>query len=234
MLTKKIPETNEDRLIILQAIIEQEKVCLNEDKVLSEVEFQELINLTGIFDAANTNYNQVVTDRNKAITLYNELLKNAKLYVSHFIQVLLLTVIRNEIKPENLLLYGFPVNNPVIPDLSTEKNVLHWGEKLMQGESERIYKGGIPLYNPAIAKVKVHYELFKESIHSLTIYEKNLLRLQNNMDTTCKNADELIKSIWKKVEEKFRYYATDAQISKLRAYKIQFLYRKGVQLNVFE
>jgi len=235
MLAKKLPETNEERLSILQTIIEQEDTDVVEnDKVLSIVEFQELRHFTSTFESIDSVFNQAIIDRDKAINLYNELFKNAKLYVSHFIQVLFLTVIRNEFKSESLLLYGFPENNPVMPDLSTEEAVLHWGEKLMRGEAERTYRGGIPLYNPAIAKVKVHYELFKESIYSLAIYEKNLLRLQNNIEASCKKADELIWDIWTKVEERFSDYSHEAQIIKFRAYKIQFLYRKGIQLSVFD
>jgi len=234
MLEKKLPETNEERLSILQTIIDQEEMGAESDKILSIVEFHELSHFIISFEASNSIYNQAIIDRDKAIILYNDLFKNANLYVSHFIQVLLLTVIRNEIRAENLLLYGLPEHNPTLPDLSTEESVLQWGEKLMRGETERTYRGGIPLYNPAIAKVKVHYELFKESIYSLAIYEKNLLRLQTNMEDTIKKADELIWDIWTKVEEKFSNYSHEAQILKFKDYKIQFLHKKAVQLNMFE
>jgi len=234
MSAKKLPETDEDRLNILQAILEQEEINEEPDKILSAIEFQELRLLTNSFEATNSVFNQTIADIERAKNQYRDLFKNAQLYISHFIQVLFLTVIRNEIKAENLALYGFQGNNPVLPDLSTEEAVLKWGENLMRGETERTYRGGIPLYNPAIAKVKVHYELFKESIYSLTIYKKNLLRLQNNMEEMRKKADDFILDIWNKVEDKYSKVSSEKQTLRFNAYKIQFLYKKGEQLSVFD
>jgi len=234
MLAKKLPKTDEERLNILLAALEQEEINEESDKILSIVEFHDLRSLTNSFEAANSVFNQTVTEIERAKNLYCTLFKNAQLYISHFIQVLFLTVIRNEIKSENLVLYGFQENNPVLPDLSTEEAVLEWGEKLMRGESERTYRGGIPLYNPAIAKVKVHYELFKESIYSLAIYEKNLLRLQNNMEEIRKKADNFILDIWNKVEERYSKASFEKQTLRFNAYKVQFLFMKGRQLSVFD
>ena len=234
MSAKKLPETDEERIEILRAAIEQEETNEAWDKILSIMELQELRLFTSSFEGADSNLNQAITDKYKAKNLYEELFKNAQLYISHFIQVLFLTVIRNEIKAENLTMYGFQENNPVLPDLSTEEAVLKWGEKLMRGETERTYKGGIPLYNPAIAKVKVHYELFKESIYSLSIYEKNLVRLQNNMENFSAKADEFILNIWTRVEERYNRTSQAEQNLRFKAYKIQFLFQKGEQLNVFD
>lgn len=234
MLAKKLPETNEEKLSIFQAILEQEEINEESDKVLSIIEFHELRLFTETFEAIASAFNQAVIDMENTKAQYNDLFKNAQLYVSHFIQVLFLTVIRNEIKAENLALYGLEENGLVLPDLSTEEAVLQWGENLMRGETERTYRGGIPLYNPAIAKVKVHYELFKDIIYSLTIYEKNLLRMQNNMEDIRNKADELIVDIWDKVEKRYSKCSSYEQSLKFRDYKIQFLYKKGEQLNVFD
>jgi len=234
MLTKKLPETNEERINVLRAILNQEELNEDGDKVLSMSELHELRLFTTSFEGADFILTQAIIDRNKAQRLYDDLFKNAQMYVSHFIQVLLLTVIRNEIKSEFLVLYGFNEKNSEIPDLSTEEAILKWGENIMQGETERIYKRGIPLYNPAIAKVKVHYELFKEAIYSLTIYEKNLLRSQTGMKDLRKQADDYILNVWSKVEAYYYKYPQDEQTQRFRAYKIQLTPQKVRQLNVFD
>ena len=234
MLAKKLPETDEERLCILQAILEQEEIIEASDRILSIIEFHDLRMFTTTFESTDSVHNQAIMDTEKAKALYDDLFKNAQLYISHFIQVLFLTVIRNEIRAEHLTFYGFKEDNPVLPDLSTEEDILKWGENLMRGESERTYRGGIPLYNPAIAKIKVHYELFKESIYSLSIYEKNLQRLQKKMEDLREKADDLIWDIWTKAEEQFGNYPQEAQAAKFKAYKIQMLYKKGDQLNVFD
>ena len=234
MPDKKLPETDEEKLDVLRIATEQEEINEAWDKILSIIELQELRLFISTFETTNIVYKQAILDKDKGKNLYVELFKNAQLYVSHFIQVLFLTVIRNEIKPENLELYGLQKNDFILPDLSTEEAILKWGEKLMQGETERTYRGGIPLYNPAIAKVKVHYELFKESIYSLKIYEKNFSRLNNKMLDIRKKADDFILDIWNKVEERYSRTSPDEQSLRFKAYKMQFYYRKGKQLRVFD
>ena len=234
MSTIRLPETDEERMDILQATIAQEEINEAWDRILSIMELQELRIFTTSFEGAYFILKQATIDRDKTKNLYDELFKNAQLYVSHFIQVLFLTVIRNEIKDENLPQYGLQEKNPVMPDISTEEAVLRWGENLMRGESERTCHGGIPLYNPAIAKVKVHYELFKESIQNLAICEKNVSRLENNMDDIRKKANEYIRKIWTKVEERYSRTSPDEQALRFKAYKMQFYYRKGEQLSVFD
>jgi len=230
----KLPETDEERIEILRTAAAQEEINEAWDKILSIIELQELRVFTTNFEGAYFVLNQATADREKAKSLYDELFKNAQLYISHFIQVLLLTVIRNEIRAENLSLYGLDEIHPVLPDLSTEESILKWGENLIRGEAERTSRGGIPLYNPAIAKVKVHYELFKESIQSLSVYEKNLSRLQNTIVDTRERADELIRKIWTNVEERYSRTSAEEQNLRFKTYKMQFYHRKGEQLSVFD
>ncbi len=51
-------------------------------------------------------YQQTFDTQIKANKQFQKQIKNARMYLSHFIQVLYLSVIRNEIKPDNLSLYG--------------------------------------------------------------------------------------------------------------------------------
>jgi len=233
MWSKKLPETDEERINVLRTIAAQEEINESPNKILSVFELGELNAFTKTLEGSLFIFKQAITDINKAKNNYNDLFKNAQMYISHFIQVLLLTVIRNEIKAENLILYGFTEKNPAIPDLSTEEAIIQWGENLIRGEADRISRSGIPLYNPAIAKVKVHYELFKESIYSLTIYEKSLTRIQNTMNDIRNKADTLINEMWTKTEERYRSAPPEEQTQQYKAYKIQF-HRKGEQLNVFD
>ena len=85
----------------------------------------------------------------------------ARLYLSHFIQVLNLAVIRSEIRLSHKEYYGLDAQNS-LPDLSSEQALVEWGRKVIEGENRRISQGGIPIYNPTIAKVKVHYDIFLE------------------------------------------------------------------------
>jgi len=76
--------------------------------------------------------------------------------------------------------------------------------------------------------------LFKEAIYSLSIFEKNLIRIQTNMSEIRNKADDLITDIWTKVEERYGGTSSEEQTLRFKAYKIRFLHRSGQQLIVFD
>ncbi|MDR0612857.1 MAG: hypothetical protein LBG45_05160 [Dysgonamonadaceae bacterium] len=204
MYLKKVPETDEGRIKALQAAIDREELNGDQEIILSLDEVEELRLFVTSYEGVRFILKQALKDFAKSQTDYVELFKNAQMYVSHFIQVLQLTVIRNEIKLEALSDYGFESGEEtVLPDLSTEESVLHWGEKIIQGEAKRMSRGGYPLYNPAIAKVKVHYELFSDVVYSTGIYRQNVVRQQTILYEMQKKSESMIRDIWSRVEEKY-------------------------------
>ena len=126
---------------------------------------------------------------------YRHMVQNARMYISHFIQVLNMSVIRGEIKREQKELYGLDPNNHIVPDLSSEEDLLVWGENIINGEQKRTQMGGFPIYNPAINKVKVHYDIFKEHQINHTMHKKTTTRVASDMEEMRKKADALILEI---------------------------------------
>jgi len=234
MPVKKLPETDTQRLAVLQRALDQDELSDAPDKILTTPEFHEIRLFLLSFEGTCFVNKQATSDEVNAEKEYEQLFNKAQLYISHFIQVLQLAAIRNEIKPEALMLYGFDRGKEMeLPSLSTEEDVLLWGDQLIKGETERTYQGGAPMYNPAIAKVKVHYDLFKESVQSLKIYRKNNDRSQGAIKDVRDRADEYIWMIWNRVEEKYWGLSAAARTKKFEDYLIDFHYRKGEQLDVF-
>ena len=103
---------------------------------------------------------------------FSEYTKKARLYISHFIQVLNFCIARGELKPSARTFYGLDENSSKVPSLLTEQDLLQWGEKIIAGEQNRISSGGgNPIYCPSIALVKVNYENFKENYTPKTVPE---------------------------------------------------------------
>lgn len=234
-MIKKLPETDEDIIKALQIIINQEEMSRSEDKALSMEEIHNMRLFLFSFEGACFVFRQTENDEQKSQGIYDNYFNNAHMYVSHFIQVLQFTVMRKEMKMEVLSHYGFEKGKElVLPDLSTEDALLEWGAKIIEGERQRIYNGGIPLYNPAIAKVKVHYDIFKDNIHSLKVYKQNTCRSEDKMLGMRTKALEIIKKAWGEIEDKYKHLPYEVYASKLKAYGIQFSPQKGDQLSVFD
>jgi hypothetical protein len=227
MYFKKVPETDDGKIRTLQAAIDRKEINGDQEVILSEGEAGELRLFVISYENARFVLKQATKDLTQSQTEYDALFKNAQMYVSHFIQVLLLAIIRNEIKPEALSNYGFESGKaPELPDLSTEEAVVYWGEKIIQGETKRMSCGGYPLYNPAIAKVKVHYELFSDVVHSTGIYRQNVVRQRAVLYEMQKEAENMIRDIWSRVEEKYKHLPLQELSEVYQSYKISYLYQK--------
>ena len=164
----------------------------------------------------------------KCNSQFQPLGKMARLYISHFIQVLNMTVMRNEIKAEYKSLYGLNTDDFTLPDLSTEQALIEWGEKIIKGENERMARrGGTPIYNPTIAKVKVHYDIFTEARYSRDRYKKQMQRSLEKLNEIRQEVDAILLDIWNQVEAYYSNLPSDERLEKCRQYGIIYYYRKN-------
>ena len=89
--------------------------------------------------------------------------------------------------------------------LSTETAPCRVGDvKIVEGESRRISQGGIPIYNPTIAKVRVHYDIFMESYERQRNLQALTVRSLETLASMRSEADALILDIWNQVETEIR------------------------------
>ena len=164
----------------------------------------------------------------KCNSQFQPLGKMARLYISHFIQVLNMTVQRNEIKAEYKALYDLQPDDFTLPDLSTEQAVTEWGERIIKGENERLARrGGTPIYNPTIAKVKVHYDIFTEARYSRDRYKKQMQRSLEKLNEHRAEVDAILLDIWNQVESFYSNLPLEQRLDMCRQYGIIYYYRKN-------
>ena len=158
---------------------------------------------------------------------YGNIFKKAKLYLSHFVQVLNFAIIREEMKQETRELYGLDPNSLKVPPMNLEKDVLAWGERIILGEQKRCMRGGSPIYSPSIALVKVHYESFKDAFHFQKILQNNTNRASQRVQDMRDEADKIIQQLWNEVEEKFAALPSEMRREKAEQYGLIYVYRQS-------
>ena len=138
------------------------------------------------------------SDKNKE---YKIIMEKAVMYISHFIQVLYMTVERDEIKKEALDFYELSDYYPKLPVLNSEKEVLGWGKRVIEGEQKRVQKGGSALYSPSIAMVRIKVEEFND----IAVFMQNLRRIStrsfDRIKEARKSTNDFISSLWTEIEE---------------------------------
>lgn len=158
---------------------------------------------------------------------YQNRLKNAKMYVSHFLTVFNMCVKRGEIKASDRKYYSIPEDSGEVPDMSSDIAVIRCCENTIRGEKNRTDKGGIPIYNPTIAKVAVHYDLFKE------LYDKQceLRQLTDEalmvVSLMRPQIDEVILEVWNSIENYFSDMTGEKKLKTCREYGLIYYYRTG-------
>ena len=224
---RRLPNTDQARVRALKLAVEKGDACNVRDMAITLKTLSDARNFLRKFEAAQIYYTQCYDNQATASRKHQTNVKLARLYISHFIQVLNLSVLRDEIKAGQKDLYGLPAANTV-PDLIAESAMIEWGRKVIDGEQQRIAQGGIPIYNPTIARVKVRYDIFQESYERQKGYQAVTGRSLEALASMRAQADELILDIWNQVEAKFQEMAPgEERLDKCREYGLVYYYRSG-------
>lgn len=235
---RRLPNTDLSRIAAMKRITEMGGVKHNDMPVISLRIAQEVASVLSKFQNAQKMYQQNYDAFIKLNKTFKVETQNAKMYISHFIQVMNLSILRGELKKEIKTGYGLDPASNTVPDLSNEQNILDWGEKIIKGEQARIMKGGVPVYNPTIAKVKVHYDIFADHLFSIRMYRDNVSHTLEDITNMRPAVDDIILDIWNQVEQTFEelpfaekiekcksfgliYYFRDSEKAKLKAEKMQ-------------
>ncbi|GAE23353.1 hypothetical protein M1B74_00500 [Bacteroides pyogenes] len=224
---RRLPNTDQARVRALKAAVSKGDVYSVNDLAISLKTLFEARNFLSKFEAAQIYYVQCYAAQSKASRKHQANVRTARLYISHFIQVFNLAVLRDEIKDSQKELYGLPDVNAV-PDLLSEYALIEWGARIIEGEQRRISQGGIPIYNPTIARVKVHYDIFLDSYERQKNYQAATARSLEDLASMRGRADELILDIWNQVESKFgKVQPNESRLEKCRDYGLVYYYRSG-------
>lgn len=224
---RRLPNTDQARLRALRTAINELENQNFADVIVSFKTIHEAKTYLNVFEKKLVQYQQTLESQVMANKRYQQIVHNARIYISHFIQVFNLSVIRGDIKKEHKLLYQLDPNVHTVPDLSTETALLKWGKCVIEGENERIRNGGLPIYNPAIAKVKVHYEVFKEYKSTQKLHQNTTNRCWEELVSSREKGDEIILDIWNQVEAKFKDEKPYNKLVKCKKIGLVYYYRKG-------
>lgn len=224
---RRLPNTDQARLRALQKAISQGEKQTYGDQVVLYKSVNEAANFYFVFEKQMIIYKQMLDNQVSANKQYQQVLYNARMYISHFIQVLNLAVIRGDIKREQKMMYQLDLNSHNVPDLSTESAIMNWGRNIIEGENERVRNGGFPIYNPTIGKVQVHYEVFKEYKLTQKLYQSTTNRNWEELVKLRKKADEIILDIWNQVETYYKDEDPYNKLIKCEKYGLIYYYRKN-------
>ena len=224
---RRLPKTDQARLRALQRAVQQAGNAAYNDQAVNYRTITEAQRFLMQFENQVAQYHANFDSKVTANKQYRHRVRNARMYISHFIQVLNLAVIRGEIKRSQKELYKLDPKSDSLPDLSSEEGLMEWGQNIIDGENQRTAAGGFAIYNPTNNKVKVHYEMFKEDYTSHQLHKRTHSRVFEDTETLRKQADEIILDMWDQIEAFYKDELPYAKLQKCQAYGMIYYYRTG-------
>jgi len=224
---RRLPTTDKARIRALNAalgkVIKQNGVKL----AFSNHSIEELQNVKNNFENHLTQYELDTRLQSDNIKEYKEVFERTKMYVSHFMQVLLFASERGEINGGIKYYDGLDAYEGKLPPLATEKDILEWGNKMIKGEQERMQHGGSAIYNPSIALVRFKVqELHDASVFQQTL-KRNTLRSFDKMQTLRKTTNEFISKLWTEIEEGIETDSSKQRRVIAQEYGVVYVFRRN-------
>ncbi len=229
---RRLPNTDSARIRALKIAYQKAKNTHPQELAFSQATYLKVELFINSFERAIAHYKAAYETQVERSRDYQQLVKKARLYLSHFIQVLNMAIARGELQATVREMYEMDIDESKIPSLNTEKDLIEWGKKIIDGEMLRMRKGMSPITNPTIAVVKVRYDQFLEAHNYQKVLQQNTQRMLNQLNELRSRADEITVSIWNEVEEHYKKIPDDERRKKAAEYGVVYVYRKNELKNI--
>lgn len=223
---RRLPNTDRARQKALQKAYQMGKEIPPFKLAFSQITYQKIVSFLPGFEKLIQHKKSMIAKQIEWNKEHQALMRKARLYLSHFIQVVNMAIQRGELSMRILEYYQLKGNGK-LPSLNTEEEIINWGQCIIDGETNRIKKGMSPITNPTIAVVKVRFEKFYESYLNQKSLRQSNCRILKDLAEERPVADEIIVSVWNEVEESFKDLPDDLRREKARAYGLAYVYRKS-------
>lgn len=224
---RRLPKTDSARLKALKVVLDNNDVYTAGNRI---IEWKTLNKAQPAYDKlfdACQQYNISMKNQIKKSTKNTQLQRNAELYLSHFVQVLYMAIERGEIKDSYLELYGLTPGIYILPNFKTCEGLVENGPKIIEGEKMRLKKSGMPIYNPTIAKVAVHWDIFNEAYRNRKSLQKGTALALERVSALRGDVDSIILDIWNQVEKAFADLPLERRFEECRKYGVVYYYRRN-------
>ena len=229
---RRLPNTDAARIRAMKIALEKGRDVPPNQMAFSAKAIVRLQKFLPLFENAILLQRQSYASQYEKTKDYSEIIRKARLYLTHFVKVMNMAIFRGELPAETRSFYGLATNESTVPSLNTENELISWGKRIIEGEEFRIRKGGSPITNPTIAVVKVRYQNFIEAWNVQKILAKRTLDYIEKNSGLRKEADELILQIWNEIEDTYNRLPEEKRLTANENYGIVYFYRKNELNNV--
>ncbi len=227
---RRLPNTDTARHKALTKAFEKGREIPPFKLAFSQSTFRRVQSFLPSFERAMYETKQAYSNQVKKNKEYIKVQKKAKMYISHFIQVVNMAIMRGDLTESGRSFFGMHDNYTKLPLLNSEADLIKWGEKLIHGENLRKANALSPITNPTIAVVRVRYEQFLDAYKFQKTLQKNYQRAQEHLASMRKETDDIILNVWNEVEKTFIKLSEEEKRLKAEEYGLSYVFRKNEKI----
>lgn len=221
---RRLPTTDKARLRALEKALERVGEISVKNIPFTKYSIEELQSAKNQFENTLKHYELDIKKQSENNKHYKEVFETARLYLSHFMQVLLFASERGEIKGGVKYYGNLQEYEGRIPSLNSEPEILEWGKIMVDGEQRRVREGGSAIYSPSIALVKFKLQEFNDAAIFQQNLKRNTLRTFEKMQALRKTTNEFIAQLWTEIENHLELEAGSAEEKRKLAEEFGIVY----------
>lgn len=224
---RRLPNTDTARIRAMKIALQKGKDLPPQKLAFSSKTVVRLQRFLPQFENNIKMYRLSLNTQNTRCRDFNEIMRKARIYLTHFIRVMNMAIFRGDLPAETRTYYGMAVNESTVPSFNSENELVSWGKRIIEGEEFRIRKGGNPITNPTIAVVKVWYETFIQALYYHNNQAKKTSDYMEKNNSLRSEADEIILQLWNEVESSHGTLPEETKKIRNEEYGLVYFYRKN-------
>lgn len=224
---RRLPKTDAARLRALSTLLNNSDIYMARNRF---IDWKTINRARPAYDRLYTaceQYKLCITTQARHSARIGKLQRNALMYISHFLQVLFMSVERGEIKKASLRLYGLDETATALPYMKTAESLLEWGRRIIAGEKARIKNGGRAIYNPTIGMVSTHYDIFRDIYEQLKNIQSRTSRANSAIQAMRAEVDDILLDLWNQIERHYESEPPEVRYQECRKLGVVYYNRKG-------
>jgi len=135
---RRLPNTDAARIRAMKTALEKGEELPPHKLAFSSKLFVELCKLFTLFENNIKLYRNSINIQNSNSKNYSATLCKARIYLTHFIRVMNMAIIRGDLPAETRTFYDININDSTVPSLISENEIVNTGKKIIEGEELRI------------------------------------------------------------------------------------------------
>lgn len=224
---RRLPNTDASRLRALKAVIDNDEIYTVRNRF---IEWETINRAHQVYERLLTAVDQYRVNfsaQRRGTGKGDKLQRNAMMYVSHFLQVLLMSVERGEIKRSFLPLYGIDEDTKTLPNLKSIEGLFKCGDAVIKGEKARMKAGGRPIYNPTIGMVSTHLDIFRQSYEQQKRLRERTNEALKPLRELRPEVDAVLLELWNQIEAKYKDLPVEERIAECKKLGVVYYNRKN-------